>query len=119
MNPCIFCKIINDEAPATIVFRNKDITAFKALEPVAEGHTLVVPNAHSKNIFDISTESAASLFASAKKVAKQITEESKATGLNILHASGKDAQQTVDHFHLHLIPRYKDDGLDLWIKQGL
>ena len=116
---CIFCSIVSGDAPSTMIYQDDNVSAFSNIQPVKEGHTLVIPNKHSVNIYDMSEESAASLMISAKKVAKILTDKYEATGINILNANGEDAQQSVFHTHLHLIPRHKDDGLDLWIKQRL
>lgn len=70
-------------------------------------------------IFSILIKQLTELAVASKKLSSQLLEEHTATGVNLLHASGKDAQQSVFHFHLHIVPRYKDDGLDLWTKQGL
>lgn len=116
---CIFCKIISKEAPADIVFEDDSTLAFAAKDPVSKGHTLVIPKTHVENLFGISSQELASLGTTVQKVAVQLKDNDKATGMNLLHASGKDAQQSVFHFHFHLVPRYLNDDLDLWIKQGL
>ena len=119
MNDCIFCKIVKKEAPATIVFEDADILAIVPLGAIAKGHTLVIPKVHSENVFDISHTDLASVAAVAKDLSKKIVAENNATGVNLLNASGKDAQQSVFHFHLHIVPRYPNDGYDLWLKAGL
>jgi len=112
MNNCIFCKIISKEAPAKIVFENKDILAFVPKEQVSKGHMLVVPRVHFENIFDIDKNILEKLIAVSKDLSEQLAKENNAIGVNLLHASGKDAQQSVFHFHLHVVPRYENDGLD-------
>lgn len=119
MNNCIFCKINNKEAPAKIVFENDDILAFVPKEQVSKGHTLVVPKNHFENIFDIDKTTLEKLIAVSKDLSEQLIKENNATGINLLHASGKDAQQSVFHFHLHVVPRYENDGLDLWLREKL
>jgi len=116
---CIFCKIIAKEASSQIIFENEDILAFKPLEEVSKGHTLVVPKKHFENIFDIEKDKLEKLIAVSKDLSKKLAKENSATGINLLHASGKDAQQSVFHFHLHIIPRYEKDGLDLWLREKL
>jgi histidine triad (HIT) family protein len=71
------------------------------------------------NVFDIETDSLERLAGIAQKLSKEIVETHRATGVNLLNASGKDAQQSVFHFHLHIVPRYENDGLDLWFKNRL
>lgn len=119
MDNCIFCKINNKEAPAKIVFENDDILAFVPIKQVSKGHTLVVPKNHFENIFDINKNTLEKMIAVSKDLSGQLTKENNATGINLLHASGKDAQQSVFHFHLHIVPRYENDGLDLWLREKL
>jgi histidine triad (HIT) family protein len=118
-NKCIFCKIINKEANAEIVFEDQISVAFAPLKPVAEGHLLLVPKTHFENILDIDDKILKEIVITSKKISSDTMKENKATGVNILHASGKDAQQSVLHFHLHIVPRRPDDGLDLWLKNKL
>jgi histidine triad (HIT) family protein len=119
MDECIFCKIINKKLPAKIIFENDEFLAFSPLDQISKGHTLLVSKKHFENIFDFETESLKRLMGIAQEIAKDITQKNDATGINLLHASGKDAQQSILHFHLHIVPRYKDDGLDLWLKNKL
>lgn len=119
MNECIFCKIINKEVPAKIVFENNDILALVPKGEVSKGHTLIIPKKHFENIFDIDKNILEKLIAASKDLSEQLAKENNATGINLLHASGKDAQQSVFHFHLHIVPRYENDGLDLWLREKL
>lgn len=119
MENCIFCKIINKELPSKIIFENDEFLAFLPINAVSKGHTLLIPKKHFESIFDFETQSLGKLMEIAQKISKDITQENNATGLNLLQANGKDAQQSVFHFHLHLVPRYKNDGLDLWFKNKL
>jgi histidine triad (HIT) family protein len=119
MNLCIFCKIINKEAPATVVFENEEVLALVPIGQVTKGHTLVIPKKHFENVFDIETGALQSVIAITKDLAPKLCEQYGATGVNLLNASGKDAQQSVFHFHMHIVPRYKDDGMDLWLREKL
>lgn len=119
MDKCIFCKIINKEAFAKIVFENDAILAFAPIEPISKGHTLVVTKNHFENIFDIDKVTLEKLISASKDLSDQLVIENNATGINLLHASGKDAQQSVFHFHMHIVPRYENDGLDLWLRAML
>jgi histidine triad (HIT) family protein len=119
MENCVFCKIVKKELPATIVFENDEFLAFYPLEQVTEGHTLVIPKKHFENVFDFESLSLERLMGVSQIVAKRLVDKNGATGINLLNASGKDAQQSVLHFHLHVVPRYKDDGLDLWLRNKL
>lgn len=119
MNTCIFCKIISKELFSKVVFESKSVLGIVPLDQVSKGHTLLIPKEHFENLFDINESVLSELALSSKTLSSQLLKEYFATGINLLHASGEDAQQSVAHFHLHVVPRYKDDGLDLWIKQGL
>lgn len=119
MDNCIFCKIIEKQEPADILFENDKVMAFFVKDRVCEGHTLLIPKTHCENIFDITHDDLVAISEASQIVANLLTEKYSVTGINILHASGKDAQQSIFHFHLHLIPRRSGDGLDMWIKQGL
>ena len=116
---CIFCQIVNKTAPSTIVYEDEHCLGIVPLGKVGKGHTLIIPKKHAANLFDIEDEEFNYVLIAAKKVAAQLREQYSATGINLLHASGADAQQTVFHFHFHLIPRYPNDGLDLWMKNKL
>jgi histidine triad (HIT) family protein len=113
---CIFCKIVRGEIPANKIYEDGKVFAFLDINPLSKGHLLIIPKKHFENIFDIEDEHLKEIISTAKKIAKLLKENLNASGMNILHASGKDAQQSVFHFHIHLIPRYKDDGLDTWPK---
>ena len=117
MKNCIFCQIINRERPATIRYEDEDIIAIKPLKESAKGHTLVIPKKHAENLFDIPEHDMQKLAVVAKRLAKQLVDEHHATGINLLHATGADAQQSVFHLHFHLVPRHPNDGLQLWIKE--
>jgi histidine triad (HIT) family protein len=119
MNNCVFCQIVRGKSPAKIIFEDKEIMAIAAKKPVSRGHTVVIPKNHFQNIFDIDNETFIQFARVLKKLSGKLVKENKATGINILHASGKDAQQSVFHLHFHLVPRYPHDGLNMWIKQKL
>ena len=109
-------KIIKREVPAFIVYEDKNSLAFLAIKPVCEGHSLVIPKKPYKNIFDIPESELNKLMKSVKNVANILRKKLGAEGINILHASGEVAQQSVPHFHFHLIPRKRNDYLDMWPK---
>ena len=118
-NKCIFCEIVKKKIPSKIIFEDKNFLAFLSIEPVSKGHTLLIPKKHFVDIFDFETAYLEKLMGTAQKIAKEIKKKNKATGVNLLQANGKDAQQTIFHFHLHIVPRYKNDKLDLWLKNKL
>ena len=119
MQNCIFCKIIEKEAKANILLENGTCSVFTPINPIAKGHVLIIPKIHFKDIFDIDEKILSALAVTAKKFAHDIVKEHRATGINLLHASGKDAQQSIFHFHFHLVPRYPNDELDLWLRNRL
>ncbi|MFH0791630.1 MAG: HIT family protein [bacterium] len=119
MENCIFCKIVKGELEAKKVHENESVLAFIPKEQVSKGHTLVIPKEHYENIFDIPEKLLEQIMMISQELSQRYKTEFGATGVNILHASGKDAQQSVFHFHMHVIPRYLNDGLDLWIKAGI
>lgn len=119
MEGCIFCKIINGEAPSKIVYESASVIGLVPLEQVSKGHSLVVPRRHSTNILDIESKDLVELTESVSRLSRRLVEENKASGINVLHAAGADAQQSVFHFHWHLVPRYPNDGLDLWFRHDL
>lgn len=119
MENCIFCKIIKGEAEAKKVYEDDFVLAFATRGPVSKGHTLVIPKEHCENMLDISAESLAKVMEVTRNLASKIKIDYEATGVNVLHAAGFDAQQSVFHFHLHIVPRFPDDGLDLWFKAGI
>ncbi len=108
---------MNNSSLSHILFRDEDICAFLDIHPVSRGHVLIIPVQHYENIFDIPEEVLAKINILAKRVATRQKNNLGASGVNILHASGKEAQQSVFHLHYHVVPRYQDDGLNLWFHQ--
>lgn len=114
MNPdCIFCKIIRGELPSYKVYENEKTFAFLDIHPVNAGHTLVVPKAHATNIFDISPEDWAAVAEAVRILSIAIEKGVNADGVNIAMNNREHAGQVVHHPHVHIIPRFKGDGLKL------
>ena len=88
--------------------------AFLDTNPASTGHTLIIPKKHYENIYDVPERELERVIVVAKKLAGAYREVLSAEGVNILHASGEVAQQSVFHFHIYLVPRYSNDGLNLW-----
>lgn len=116
MKNCIFCKIINKKEPAKIVYENKDVICFLPNKVEVYGHTLIVPKKHYADLYDIPEDVLSKLVKVAKKLALSYRKKINATGANLMHASGIDGEQSVFHFHFHLLPRFKNDGLNTWPK---
>lgn len=113
MSNCIFCKIANGEIPSATLYEDEDFRVILDLGPASKGHALILPKAHAANIYEISDDMAAKAMILAKKMATKMTEALKCDGFNIVQNNGEPAGQTVFHFHMHLIPRYKNDHVGL------
>lgn len=108
---CIFCKIIAGDIPSAKVYEDEDVYAFLDISQVTKGHTLVIPKAHVKNIYETNEEVASQLFARVPKISQAIEKSFSPKGINVLSNTGEAAGQSVFHLHLHLIPRYdQTDG---------
>jgi len=108
MEDCLFCKIAKNEANCYCVYEDDNVKAFLDINPWTKGHTLVIPKTHYKNIFDMPEKDFEEIMRIVKKIAliyKKILE----CDINIIQSNGKNAQQDVFHFHVHIIPRYKED----------
>jgi histidine triad (HIT) family protein len=113
---CIFCAIASGEGPAEIVDSDDLTVAFMDINPATRGHALVIPRAHSEGLFDVSESDLQASLVAARRLAARMRETIKPDGVNILNCAGRAAWQSVFHFHLHVIPRYEDDPLQLpWI----
>src|SRR3954451_20400805 len=110
---CLFCKIAAGEVPAEIVQEDEHTLGFMDINPWTRGHALVIPRNHSKDLLEVPDEDLARASAAAKRLAARIHERLAADGVNLLNACGAAAWQTVFHFHIHVIPRYQDDPLQL------
>lgn len=110
MNDCIFCKIANGEIPSSTIYEDKQFRVILDLSPAAPGHALILPKSHFRNIFDIDEDTAARCFGLAKKIACTAKSALNCDGINIVQNNEPVAGQTVFHFHMHIIPRYTDDG---------
>lgn len=116
MNDCIFCKIANGEIPAATIYEDDDFRVILDLGPASKGHALILPKTHAANIYELPDEVAAKAMILAKKMATKMTDKLECDGFNIVQNNGEVAGQTVFHFHMHLIPRYADDGVKLgWV----
>ena len=112
---CLFCKIIiRGEIPSSKIYENEYTYAFLDINPVNPGHTLVVPKKHFKDIFDIPEKELCEIIETVKKVSAAIKTGMEANGINIAMNNGATAGQIIFHAHIHVIPRYKDDGFKDW-----
>jgi histidine triad (HIT) family protein len=110
MTDCVFCKIRDGQIPSLKIFEDDRTLAFMDINPVTHGHCLVIPKAHAATLFDAEVEDLQAVIAAAQQVARAIREALAPDGLNMLQANGAAAFQSVPHFHVHLIPRWANDG---------
>ena len=110
MSDCVFCKIINGELPSYKVYEDDFSFAFLDLNNDGNGHILFVPKTHYENILDCDSKILSKVMESVQKISKHLVDNCGFDGVNILNASGRDAEQTVFHLHFHILPRKKDDG---------
>jgi len=118
---CVFCKIAKKELEASVIFDSKHVMAFLDINPANEGHALVIAKEHYETIFEMPDELLAAVMKASKRIATAQKKALSADAVNVLNASGKEAGQSVFHFHLHIIPRYAGDNLNerAWWKPKL
>ncbi len=112
---CSFCKIVSREAQASIIYEGDSVLAFMDLHPANVGHTLVVPREHWETIYDIPEKVLADLFAVVKRVSVAVKKAVGAEGISILQFNERAAGQSVRHFHVHVIPRFRGDAISKFI----
>ncbi len=110
MNDCIFCKIVKGDARSWKVFENESVYAFFDLNPVNEYHTLVIPKKHYENIFDVTENELVEVIKVVKELAVLYNDKLGIKNVQIINCSGREAQQDVFHMHIHIVPRYENDG---------
>lgn len=110
---CIFCKIINGEIPSKKLYEDDYVVAILDISQATKGHTLVLPKKHFSNLLEIDNEYYLKVMTVVKELSAKIVNNLGAEGVNILNNCGEAAGQTVMHFHVHIIPRYKDDDLKI------
>ncbi len=116
MSDCIFCKIANGEIPSRTIYEDDSYRVILDLGPAAKGHALILPKSHYANIFEIPEDKACEVMSIAHKMAARMKDKLKCDGFNIVQNNGEIAGQTVFHFHMHLIPRYENDGQKIgWV----
>lgn len=108
---CIFCKIAAGEIPSTTIYEDDDFRVILDIEPASKGHALILPKEHYANLYELSDELAAKALIVAKKVITKMTDIVGCDGYNVLQNNGEASGQTVFHFHMHLLPRYKEDNM--------
>lgn len=111
---CIFCKIAAGEIPSNCVYEDELVKVILDLGPASKGHVLIIPKKHADDLFTLDMETKAHVLDVASKVGMAIKKALNADGINLVQNNGEAAGQTVMHFHMHVVPRYKGDGLQLF-----
>lgn len=117
-NNCIFCKIANGEIPSVSPYEDDDFKVIFDLNPASKGHALILPKEHFANLYELDDETASKVLKVAKKVTAGLREELGCDGYNLVQNNGEAAGQTVFHFHMHLIPRYQKDTVNITWEPG-
>lgn len=115
---CIFCRIANGEIPSKTLYEDESFRVILDLGPAARGHALILPKEHAANLYELSEETVAAAFTLARRMALRMQDRLCCDGLNLVQNNGEVAGQTVFHFHIHLIPRYRTDGQHIGWKPG-
>jgi len=113
MSDCVFCRIVAGQVPSTRVFEDEHTLAFMDIGQVNPGHVLVTVKKHADNLYALEDAQAAAVARTSARVARAIREAIAPAGLSVYQANGKSAGQTVFHYHVHLLPRHEDDGMEL------
>lgn len=115
---CIFCKIANGDIPSATVYEDDLFRGIMDISPAAKGHVIILPKNHSANVFEMPDDELAKAFPVAKKIAAAVMKTTGCEGVNILQNNGEASGQTVFHFHIHIIPRFKGDTVNVKWLQG-
>lgn len=113
MDNCVFCKIIKKEIPSITVYDDERFLGIMDISPANKGHVILLAKNHVADVFDLDEQTASRAMIVVSKVAKALKEELNCEGINVLQNNGTVAGQTVFHYHIHIIPRHKDDGVNI------
>jgi len=116
MENCIFCKIIEGQIPCTKVYEDEKILSFFSITPHNQGHTLVIPKKHYRNLIDMDEETVIALALAVQKITRAVYKGVKAEGINVITNNEAPSGQVIFHAHTHIIPRFANDGLEPWDK---
>jgi histidine triad (HIT) family protein len=113
---CLFCGIVAGSIPSETIDSDDRTVAFMDINPATPGHALVVPRSHSADLLEIGPEDLSATIMAAQRLSRRMKEVLEADGINLVNACGAAASQTVFHFHIHVVPRYEDDPIELpWV----
>ena len=110
---CIFCRIIGGEIPSSKVYEDDKVYAFMDINPLNDGHLLIIPKTHAATIDEIGTEDFRAVMSATHKLAGAVKKALNPEGINIMQLNGKAANQVVPHLHVHIVPRWSGDGLTI------
>lgn len=110
---CIFCKIANGEIPSATVYEDEDFRVILDIAPAAKGHALILPKNHYDDLWELGEQEAQKVLLLAAKISAAQKKALNCDGINVLQNNGTAAGQSVFHFHMHLIPRYNEDQMDI------
>lgn len=113
---CIFCKIANGEIPTNSIYEDDDFNVIMDISPASKGHCIILPKTHAANLYELPDEWCEKVMLVAKKCATVLKDVLGCEGVNVLQNNGEIAGQTVFHLHVHLIPRYQNDTVNIkWV----
>lgn len=110
---CIFCKIAAGEIPSVRVYEDDRVFAFMDINPLSEGHLLIIPKAHAATIYEITEDDFLAVMSATHKLADAVKKALNPDGINLLQLNGRAANQVVPHLHMHIVPRWSGDGLTI------
>jgi histidine triad (HIT) family protein len=105
VDDCIFCQIVKEEIPCFKILENERVLAFEDINPISEGHTLIIPKKHASNIWEIEDDDLVAIHLASKKIALALRKVLQPKGIGFLQLNGRGVNQVVLHYHLHLMPR--------------
>jgi histidine triad (HIT) family protein len=111
---CLFCSIVAGDIPAEKIYEDEHTLAFLDIRPTNPGHVLVIPKKHAENVLSAESDTVAQVFETVRMLAPKVKEVMEADGINIYSNNGEAAGQVIFHMHIHIIPRFSDDGHKVW-----
>lgn len=115
---CIFCKLANGKIPTNSIYEDEDFNVIMDADPASRGHCIILPKTHAANLYELPEEYCEKIFSVAKKCGSVLRDTLHCDGLNVLQNNGETAGQTVFHLHVHLLPRYQEDGVTVEFEHG-
>jgi histidine triad (HIT) family protein len=113
---CLFCGIVDGSIPSETIESDERTVSFMDINPATPGHALVVPRAHSADLLEVGPEDLSATVLAAQRLSQRIKDVLDADGVNLVNACGAAAAQTIFHFHVHVVPRYEGDPIELpWV----